>query len=253
MTPAGPPARGALKPGRDVREMFGRIVGRYDQMNRLMTGGRDMAWRRMAVRAGLIGYAAGTARVLDVASGTGDLALALAAAGAGTVVGVDFAAPMVRAAAAKADKRALGSGVAAGGSERVAWVVADAMRLPFADGSFDVCTVAFGLRNLPDYQAALVELARVVRPGGRFVCLELTPLRAPVVGPAFAWYFERVVPLVGGRLSGDAEAYRYLPSSVAAFPDARTLVRMMERAGFAETRYRLLGGGTVALHVGRRR
>lgn len=223
--------------------MFGRIVGRYDLMNRLMTGGRDVAWRNLAVREALAGLPPTTAKVLDVATGTGDLALALAAAGAGQVVGADFAEPMLAAAAAKP----LPPGVAPGS---LSWVVADAMALPFADGEFDACTVAFGLRNFPDYQAALNEMARVVRPGGRIVCLELTPLRTPVVGPLFARYFETVVPLVGGLLSGEREAYRYLPASVAAFPDAPTLAAMMGRAGFADVRFRKLGGGTVALHTG---
>jgi len=236
------PAPGALKPGSDVREMFGRIVGRYDLMNRLMTGGRDVAWRNLAVREALSGYPRGTARVVDVATGTGDLALALAAAGAAAVIGVDFSAPMLRAAAAKP--------VSEDEAGTVAWVEADAMALPFAAGAFDACTVAFGLRNMPDYQRALVEMARVLRPGGRFVCLEMTPLRTPAIGPAFGWYFETIVPLVGGLLSGDREAYRYLPASVAAFLDAPTLAAMMERAGLTDVRFRKLGGGTVALHTG---
>jgi demethylmenaquinone methyltransferase/2-methoxy-6-polyprenyl-1,4-benzoquinol methylase len=240
VSPAEPGhASGALKPGPEVREMFGRIVGRYDLMNRLMTGGRDVAWRNLAVRAALSGYPCGTARVVDVATGTGDLALALAAAGAAEVIGVDFAAPMLRAAAAKPVASEAG---------RLSWVVADAMALPFADGAFDACTVAFGLRNMPDYGLALAEMTRVLRPGGRFVCLEMTPLRTPLVGTAFGWYFERVVPLLGGLLSGDPEAYRYLPVSVAAFPDAPALASMMERAGLTDARFRKLGGGTVALH-----
>ena len=242
MSPAEPGhASGALKPGPEVREMFGRIVGRYDLMNRLMTGGRDVAWRNLAVRAALSGYPCGTARVVDVATGTGDLALALAAAGAAEVIGVDFAAPMLRAAAAKPVASEAG---------RLSWVVADAMALPFADGAFDACTVAFGLRNMPDYGLALAEMTRVLRPGGRFVCLEMTPLRTPLVGTAFGWYFEQVVPLLGGLLSSDREAYRYLPASVAAFPDAPALASMMERAGLTDARFRKLGGGTVALHTG---
>ena len=169
MSPAEPGhASGALKPGPEVREMFGRIVGRYDLMNRLMTGGRDVAWRNLAVRAALSGYPCGTARVVDVATGTGDLALALAAAGAAEVIGVDFAAPMLRAAAAKPVASEAG---------RLSWVVADAMALPFADGAFDACTVAFGLRNMPDYGLALAEVARVLRPGGRFVASVNHPLR----------------------------------------------------------------------------
>jgi demethylmenaquinone methyltransferase/2-methoxy-6-polyprenyl-1,4-benzoquinol methylase len=226
--------------------MFGRIVPRYDAMNRIMTGGRDVAWRNLTVRSALAGYARGAARVLDVATGTGDLALAFADAGAGVVVGLDLAAPMLTQAATKA--------VARGGhASGVVWVVGDAMRMPFADGGFDACTVSFGLRNMPDYAAALAEMARVLRPGGRFFCLELSPLRTPLIGPAFDLYFRRLVPLVGGALSGDFDAYRYLPTSVAAFPDAPALAALMQAAGFAEVSWRKLGAGTVALHSGVRR
>lgn len=227
---------GALRDARDVREMFGRIVRRYDAMNRLMTGGRDVAWRREAAR---LAVGAGAVRVLDVATGTGDLALALAAAGARFVVGLDFADPMVRAAAAKAR-----------GHPEVALVVGDALRLPFADARFDACTVAFGLRNMADYEAALRELSRVLRPGGRLVCLELTPYRRPVLGRLFGWYLACLVPLVGGILSGDREAYRYLPRSVAAFPAAAALAELMRRAGLTDVSVRSLGSGAVALHVG---
>ncbi|HEX5498259.1 MAG TPA: class I SAM-dependent methyltransferase, partial [Thermomicrobiales bacterium] len=122
-------------------------------------------------------------------------------------------------------------------------------QLPFPDGVFDACTVAFGLRNMPDYRAALTEMGRVLRPGGRLVCLELTPMRRPVLGGLFAWYFAHAVPLVGGILSGDRDAYRYLPQSVAAFPDAATLAALMRDAGFAEVTWNKLGAGTVALHV----
>ena len=234
--------RGALRSGPVVREMFGRIVRRYDLMNRLMTGGRDVAWRRRVVRLALRGCDPATARVLDVATGTGDLALALAAGGAGFVVGADFAAPMIRAAAAKGRK--------ARRPARVVWVIGDALALPFPDATFDSCTVAFGLRNMGDYGAALREMARVLRPGGRLVCLELTPYRRPLLGPLFGWYFGRVVPLIGGLLSGDRDAYRYLPASVAVFPNAAELVQLAGAAGLNDVSYHLLGGGTVAIHAG---
>lgn len=230
---------GAVRSGPVVREMFGRIARRYDLMNRLMTGGRDVAWRRLAVRAAIGGRKPGDLRVLDVATGTGDVALAFDAAGVKSVVGTDFAAPMILAAEAKGRRRG-----------RVAWVVGDGMGLPFPDGAFDACTVAFGLRNMADYGAAVGEMTRILAPGGRFVCLELTPYRVPVLRRLFGWYFSTVVPLVGGLLSGDRDAYRYLPRSVASFPTADTLAELMTAAGLGGVSYRLLGGGTVALHVG---
>jgi len=234
--------------------MFGRIVPRYDAMNRLMTGGRDAAWRRLAVRLALEGRPAGSARVLDVATGTGDLAFALAAGGAATVVGTDFARPMLVAADAKgrvaANDPGPGPGPGPGPRASVRWVVGDALALPYPNAAFDASTVSFGLRNMADYGAALREMGRVLRPGGRLVCLELTPYRRPVLGRLFGWYFARIVPLVGGLLSGDRDAYRYLPTSVAAFPTADALADLMRAVDFADVSYRLLGGGTVALHVG---
>jgi demethylmenaquinone methyltransferase/2-methoxy-6-polyprenyl-1,4-benzoquinol methylase len=180
-------------------------------------------------------------RVLDVATGTGDLALALRDAGAGDVVGLDFSAPMLEEAIRK---EAVAPGV-----QHITWVEGDALSLPFPEESFDAVTVAFGLRNLPSYPAALREMIRVLRPAGSLVCLETTPLRAPVLRGVFDWYFARIVPIVGGLLSGDSDAYRYLPASAAAFPDADTLGQMMLEAGFARVRYLRLGLGTVALHV----
>jgi demethylmenaquinone methyltransferase/2-methoxy-6-polyprenyl-1,4-benzoquinol methylase len=228
-------APGAIKSDREVRRMFGRIVRRYDLMNRLMTGGQDERWRRKAVRYAL---AAGNERALDVATGTGDLALALADGGFRQVIGLDFAPPMIEAAQQKRNGRA-----------DVRFMVGDAMRLPFPDATFQACTVSFGLRNMADYEGALREMGRVIKPGGRLVCLELTPYRTPVLGRLFNAYFTRVVPLVGGLLSGDAEAYRYLPSSVAAFPDADALAGLMRQAGFERVEIERVGGGTVAIHV----
>jgi demethylmenaquinone methyltransferase/2-methoxy-6-polyprenyl-1,4-benzoquinol methylase len=227
--------QGAIKSDHDVQRMFGRIVRRYDLMNRLMTGGQDERWRKKAVR---YARAAGEERALDVATGTGDLALALATGGFRQVIGLDFAPEMIAAARDKGAGRA-----------DVAFQVGDAMALPFGDGEFDAVTVSFGLRNMRDYGGALREMARVLRPGGRLICLELTPYRTPVLGKIFNWYFTRVVPLIGGWLSGDAEAYRYLPSSVAAFPDAVALAELMRRSGFERVEIERVGGGTVAIHV----
>jgi demethylmenaquinone methyltransferase/2-methoxy-6-polyprenyl-1,4-benzoquinol methylase len=236
-----PAARGAIRSRDDVRAMFDHIVPRYDLMNRLMTGGRDVAWRRLAVREALRGRNPADVRILDVATGTGDLALALRDAGAADVVGLDFSAAML--------DQAIRKDTAAARHRRVAWVEGDAMSLPFPEASFDAVTVAFGLRNMPSYPAALREMVRVLRPGGTLVCLETTPLQLPVLRAIFALYFARVVPIVGGLLSGDRDAYRYLPASTAAFPDAETLGQMMLAAGFSRVRYLRRGLGTVALHV----
>lgn len=224
--------------------MFDRIVPRYDLLNRVMTGGRDVAWRRVAVREALRGRDPAQTRVLDVATGTGDLALALRDAGVGDVTGLDFSAPMLREAMRK--------DAASGAGPWVTWIEGDAMALPCADGSFDAVTVAFGLRNMPSYAGALREMSRVLRPGGTLVCLETTPLTAPLLRRLFDWYFSRIVPRIGALLSGDDDAYHYLPASAAVFPDAETLGRMMLAAGLERVRYLRLGMGTVALHVGRK-
>jgi demethylmenaquinone methyltransferase/2-methoxy-6-polyprenyl-1,4-benzoquinol methylase len=234
-------AQGAIRPNADVREMFDRIVPRYDLMNRLMTGGRDVAWRKLAARAAIRGSQPKTAVVLDVATGTGDLAIALIDAGAARVVGLDFSSEMLREAARKSARLAA--------SNRIEWTEGDAMNLPFPTGSFDAVTVGFGLRNMSSYAGALQEMARVLRPGGTLVCLETTSPRRPRLRAAFDWYFSRIVPAVGALIAGDRDAYSYLPASAAAFPDAETLGRLMIAIGLARVRYRKLGLGTVALHV----
>jgi demethylmenaquinone methyltransferase/2-methoxy-6-polyprenyl-1,4-benzoquinol methylase len=218
--------------------MFGRIAGRYDLMNTVMTGGRHRAWRRLAV--GLARPAGG--RALDVCCGTGDFALELARQGASGVVGVDFGREMLALAARKAQ--------AAGLASRVQWQLADALALPFPDGAFVCATSGFSLRNVDDVACALREMARVVAPGGRVVVLELTPVRSRIVSPIFRAYFRGLVPLVGGLVTGDRAAYTYLPDSVVAFPTADALADLMRNAGLAEVRYRLLALGAVALHVG---
>jgi demethylmenaquinone methyltransferase / 2-methoxy-6-polyprenyl-1,4-benzoquinol methylase len=230
-----PPHAGAPPADRAhrIQTMFSRIVPRYDRMNRLMSFGMDAGWRRAAVRAARPAGAA----VLDVGCGTGDLAFALARAGAASVVGADFSPAMLRAARARR------------GSASLAWLAADALRLPFPDRTFDRVTNAFVLRNLVDLPAAFAEFHRVLRPGGRLVCLDMTQ---PPPGPfaaAYRLYFNRLMPPIAGLLSGDRDAYRYLPASLEGFPDADGLAAMLAGAGFADVRYRRLGGGAVALHV----
>lgn len=227
---------GAIADPATVRTMFDRIVPRYDLMNHLMTFGMDFRWRHMiAKRAASMGD-----RVLDVATGTGDVAFAIQQAGAREVIGLDFSPEMIAAAESKARAR----------HAPVEFLIGDAMRLPFPDDFFDACTVSFGLRNMPDYAAAIAEMTRVLRPGGRFICLEMTPYRTPVLSQLFSFYFHHIVPLVGGLLSGDSAAYRYLPQSVAAFPSSTQLVMLMRHAGLTNTHVTMLGGGTVAIHTG---
>ena len=228
--------RGAIQSGDRVRQMFNRIVPRYDLMNRVMTGGRDVAWRNVVARQA----ASSGDDVLDVATGTGDLAFAIRQAGAKRVIGTDFSEEMIEAARKKAPKH----------GPDVTFMIADALDLPFEDRSFDAVTVSFGLRNMTDYDEALREMYRVLRPGGLAIVLEMTPFKRPILGPPFRFYFEKVVPLVGGLLSGSLTAYRYLPSSVEAFPPAHELADMLHEAGFEDVKYQLLGFGTVAIHSG---
>jgi demethylmenaquinone methyltransferase / 2-methoxy-6-polyprenyl-1,4-benzoquinol methylase len=219
-----------LAPG-EVRTMFDRIAPVYDAMNRAMTVGLDRRWRRLTaesvVRPG--------DRVLDACCGTGDLALADRAAG-GDVIGVDFSGRMLERARRKAPD--------------VEWVQADATALPFEDERFDAVTVGFGIRNLPDLEAGLRELARVTRPGGRLGCLEITRPKG-VLRPFFRLWFDGLVPLAGKVLPGGA-AYSYLPASVRRFPGPEDLAGVARAAGWEDVGWRLLGGGIVALHVGRK-
>jgi demethylmenaquinone methyltransferase / 2-methoxy-6-polyprenyl-1,4-benzoquinol methylase len=221
---------GTLAPN-EVRTMFDRIAPVYDAMNRAMTLGLDRRWRRLTVEAAV----EPGDRVLDACCGTGDLALAAARAG-GRVTGVDFSERMLARARAKAPEQD--------------WLRADATALPFGDESFDVVTVGFGIRNLADLEAGLRELARVLVPGGRLGCLEITRPRG-VLRPFFRFWFDGLVPLAGKALPGGS-AYTYLPASVRRFPGPEDLAAVMRQAGFADVGWRLLGGGIVALHVGRK-
>jgi demethylmenaquinone methyltransferase/2-methoxy-6-polyprenyl-1,4-benzoquinol methylase len=211
--------------------MFDRIAPVYDAMNRAMTLGLDRRWRRLAAEA----VVTSGDQVLDACCGTGDLTLAAARAG-GRVTGVDFSEPMLERARKKAPA--------------IEWMRADATALPFGDETFDVVTVGFGIRNLAELEQGLRELARVTRRGGRFACLEITRPRG-VLRPFFRLWFDGLVPLAGKALPGGA-AYSYLPASVRRFPGPEDLAAVMRTAGYADIGWRLLGGGIVALHVGRK-
>ncbi len=213
-----------------VRTMFDRIAPVYDVMNRVMTAGLDVRWRRLAAASAV----SRGDRVLDAACGTGDLAIADRRAGADKVTGLDFSERMLERARRK--------------DASVEWVQGDLLALPFADGTFDAATVGFGVRNVADLELALRELRRVLRSGGRLAILEITKPRG-VLRPFFSLWFDRIVPLIGKALPGGS-AYTYLPASVKRFPDAETLTRLLEDCGFADVHVRLLAGTIVALHVG---
>lgn len=214
--------------------MFGHIVPRYDLLNRLMSFGMDRRWRRAAASAA---HPRG-AIVLDLGAGTGDMALELRRRGAARVVAADFSQAMLAAASRKT--RSL---------DTISFVLADALRLPFPSATFDVVTNTFLLRNLADLPAGLAEMARVLRPGGRLVCLDMTQPPPGLFGAAYRLYFHHVLPPVAGPISGDSAAYRYLPLSLRGFPDAGALAGLLREAGLIDVHIRLLGGGSVALHA----
>ena len=221
---------GTLEP-EAVRGMFDRIAPVYDVMNHVMTAGLDRRWRRLA--ASEVVWPGD--RVLDACCGTGDLAVEDERRG-GRVVGLDFSEPMLERARKK--------------SGAIEWVQGDALALPFEDASFDAATVGFGVRNLADLEGGLHELARVLRSGGKLAVLEITRPKG-LLKPFFRLWFDVLVPFAGRVLPG-GKAYTYLPASVRRFPGPDDLSTLLERAGFADVRYRLLGGGAVALHVGTR-
>ena len=218
-------------PPEAVREMFDRISPVYDVMNRVMTAGLDRRWRRLTAEA----VVRPGDRVLDACCGTGDLALAAERAG-GRVTGLDFSEAMLARARRK--------------SRSIDWVRADVLALPFPDASFQAATVGFGIRNVPELEAALRELARVLEPGGRLGCLEITRPRG-LLRPFFRVWFDRLVPFAGRLLPGGS-AYTYLPASVRRFPGPEDLAAAMGRAGFVGIAWRLLAGGIVSLHTARR-
>jgi demethylmenaquinone methyltransferase/2-methoxy-6-polyprenyl-1,4-benzoquinol methylase len=211
--------------------MFDRIAGVYDAMNSVMTAGLHHRWRERAADLARVGP--GT-RALDVATGTGDLAIALARRG-GDVVGSDFSEGMLARARTK--------------SSDVRWEQANALALPYDDNAFDAATVGFGARNFSDLERGLAEMTRVVRPGGRVVILEITTPTKPPLSTFFSLWFDRIVPLLG-RVTGEDQAYSYLPSSVKRFPGPRDLGSLMVGAGLGDVRWILTAGGIIALHSG---
>lgn len=228
--------------------MFGEIAGRYDLLNHLLSLGVDVYWRWRTVR---LVPPRGDAPLLDVCTGTGDLALAYAraAADASAVVGSDFTPQMLQLAARKAERRRMRRGVAA----PVSFVEADAQALPFADGQFQIVSVAFGLRNVADPRRGLREMIRVCRPGGRVAVLEFSHPRSRLFGAVYRFYFRHVLPRVGQWISGSRlDAYRYLPESVGEFPSGAELAAMLRECGLVEVQYRPLTFGIATLYWGTR-
>jgi demethylmenaquinone methyltransferase / 2-methoxy-6-polyprenyl-1,4-benzoquinol methylase len=239
------PTPGTL-PEPQVRAMFDRIAGVYDRMNSVMTAGLHHHWRRRA--ADLAGLAPGQ-RALDVATGTGDLALELArrVTPSGTVVGADFSERMLELARDKAATERSAGHVPADVSLR--FETANALELPYPSDEFDAATVGFGARNFSDLARGLSEMARVVRPGGRVVVLEITTPTGPPLSTFLDLWFDRIVPVLG-RIAGDADAYSYLPNSVRRFPPPQALAEVMWECGLRSVRYVVTAGGIIALHVG---
>lgn len=229
-------AKGA--PGVDVQAMFDRIARRYRLMNRLMTFGRDGAWRRTVVRETAL---SGGEILLDVASGTGDIAFEALREIAGLrAVGADFATEMMRVGR----ERRGGAGID--------WCAADALALPFAEASFDAVTSGYLIRNVADAEAAFREQLRVVKPGGRVVCLDTTPPPPSPLRPFILFYLRRIIPLLGRLVAGDREAYAYLTASTESFKSPQELARIMREAGLTRVRCHLFMFGTMAVHVGER-
>ncbi len=236
------PAAGRLEEPQ-VRAMFDRIARVYDRMNSVMTAGLHHKWRSRAVD--LAAVAPGDA-VVDVACGTGDLSLELArrVGPTGSVVGCDFSEQMLVLAREKGARDAAGAGAA---PVRFEW--ANALALPYEDRQFAAATVGFGARNFSDLEQGLREMARVVRPGGKVVVLEITTPTRPPLSTFYRVWFDRIVPGLG-RFAGDSDAYTYLPSSVRRFPGPQELAATLERAGLTNIRYVLTAGGIIATHVG---
>ncbi|MCW5731153.1 MAG: bifunctional demethylmenaquinone methyltransferase/2-methoxy-6-polyprenyl-1,4-benzoquinol methylase UbiE [Alphaproteobacteria bacterium] len=223
-----------------VREVFDRVASRYDLMNDLMSGGVHRLWKSalidwLAPRPGM--------RLLDVAGGTGDIALRFLERAGTAMVPVtvcDINHQMLRVGR----DRALDRGIVA----EIDWLCGDAERLPFADRSFDAYTIAFGIRNVTGIERALAEARRVLRPGGRFLCLEFSQVALPGLGQLYEVYSFELVPRLGRLVAGDEAAYRYLVESIRRFPDQERFAAMIEAAGLGQVKWRNLSGGIAALH-----
>lgn len=235
-------AKNQEEASRQVREMFTRIAPRYDLLNHLLSAQMDRLWRARTARELKPILERPDTVVLDLCCGTGDLAFSLQRRAKARVLGADFSHSMLVRAREKA--------LAADGLAPLSFLEADALRLPFADGAFDLVTSAFGFRNLASYEDGLREIFRVLKPGGTIGILEFTEPAPGVLGDAYRFYCRTVLPRIGGWISGDAGAYAYLPKSVAQFFRPEEFAALLRRVGYVQVRYRLMTLGSVALHLG---
>lgn len=240
-------AQSEAEAGRKVREMFTQIAPRYDLLNHLLSLQLDRLWRARAARCLQAILQRPDALVLDLCCGTGDLALTFAQAGKARVVGADFSHAMVVRAKAKT---AAHGHRATGTSSRVRFAEADALRLPFVDSTFDLVATAFGFRNLANYEDGLMEIRRILRPGGTLAILEFAEPPAGILGGLYRWYFRNVLPRIGGFISGDRSAYTYLPASVARFFRPVELSALLSRAGYKSVQHEIWTLGAVTFHTG---
>jgi demethylmenaquinone methyltransferase/2-methoxy-6-polyprenyl-1,4-benzoquinol methylase len=233
---SSPRTAAELAHARTVREMFSRIARRYDMLNHVLSVNIDKRWRRRVRKILSDVIADPSAKILDVACGTGDLSIELGRESKASVIGSDFCRPMLLIAKDK--------------STGIPYVEGDALGLPFADSSFVAVTIAFGLRNLASFEDGLEELCRVLKPGGKLVVLEFSTPTVPGLSSLFNLYFRRILPPIGGAVSGSREAYEYLPNSVTKFPDQKALAELMRKVGFGSVEYLNLTGGIAAIHTG---
>lgn len=229
-----------LKHARAVREMFSGIAGKYDFLNHFLSVNTDKRWRRLVAKKLQDILDNPEAIVLDVACGTGDLSLELQKSGTAKIFGTDFCRPMLAVAFEKNQKN----------QTQIPYIEGDGMNLSFADNTFDAVTIAFGLRNFSNWLDGLKELHRVLKPHGKLAILEFSTPVIPGFRQLFNFYFTRILPRIGGAVSGSRGAYEYLPNSVSRFPDQKNLARMMTEVGFDSVEYQNLTGGIAALHSG---
>lgn len=238
-TPDG--ANSEQEASRWVRGMFGRVAPRYDLANHLLSANVDRYWRSHTVTKVRDILRRPNARVIDLACGTGDLLVALEMEAGRGLIGSDFCHPMLEGAKNKVERLGLKSTL----------LEADALSLPLTDASVDLITIGFGFRNFANYRAGLAEMRRVLRPGGALAILEFTQPPNKTFAALYNWYSRRVLPILGGMISGAPEAYRYLPESVKKFPDGPELAAIMQETGYARVEWEYLTFGIAALHIGR--